>query len=78
MWHLKTRLGTFWIVESDEDAQKYYLGCEDEELGAYASVDRALDDVCNKETGFFKWDEQDKLQAPHEIEQWSEGPPEGW
>ncbi|HET9843552.1 MAG TPA: hypothetical protein VFP93_02720 [Gammaproteobacteria bacterium] len=78
MWHLKTKLGTFWIIESDKEAQKYYLGCEDDKLGEYNSLDKILDDVCNQETGFLKWDEQLKVTAPHDIGEWEEGPPENW
>lgn len=78
MWHLKTRLGTFWIVEKDEAAHKYFLGCEDDNLGEYDSIDKILDDVCNQETGFYKWDIQLKVEAPHDIQKWEEGPPETW
>lgn len=78
MWHVKTKLGTFWIVESDEQAQKYYLGCEDEDLGSYDSVLNAVQDVCNHETGRLEWDEQISVKVPENIEDWDEGPPEGW
>ena len=78
MWHVKTKLGTFWIVESDADAQKYYLGCEEEDLGSYDSIKKAVEDVCNHETGNLSWDEQITVKAPEAIEQWEEGPPDGW
>lgn len=78
MWHIKTKLGTFWIVQGEDQTQKYYLGHDDEDLGEYESIEKALDDVCNQETGYLKWDELQKVSAPHDIEEWQEGAPEGW
>ena len=78
MWHLKTKLGTFWIVESDDELHQYFLGCDDDNLGAYPSVDEAVIHVINQETGYLKWDIHPHVQAPESIEQWMEGPPKEW
>ena len=79
MWHVKTSLGTFWILETDEKAQKYYLGCDDETIAEYDSIDTLLDDVCNQETGYQRWDKVLRVKSPpNQIEAWDEGPPENW
>lgn len=77
MWYHKTRLGTLWIVESEEDHQ-YYLGMDEESLGTYKKIEDAMRDIREHETGFLKWDLDSKTQAPDQLEQWQEGEPENW
>lgn len=81
MWHLKTRLGTFWVVEkptTDSKQHKYCLGIDDEELGEYTDADKAASDVCSQSTGFLRWDCQSRIKAPADIAHWKEGEPENW
>lgn len=78
MWHHKTKLCTLWIIEQQEDTQKYFLGCDDMTLGVYDSLDKVLHDVSNQETGYLKWDEHPKAQAPVDISQWVNGEPAHW
>lgn len=82
MWHLKTRLGTFWLIENvadnAEQADGYYLGIDDHELGVYNSADTAAEDVYAQQTGYLKWDCQSKVKVPKEISAWVEGSPEDW
>ena len=83
IWHLKTRLGTFWVMEDDELAasgsdKKYYLGVDDEELAPYTDAKQAAKDVYEQATGYFPWDCQSKIKAPKDLEQWAKGSPEDW
>lgn len=80
MWYLKTKLGTLWIVEADDEPThcQYVLGMDEDSLGVYESVERAISDVCNHETGALKWDESLKAEAPSDINGWIEGQPESW
>lgn len=81
MWHLKTRLGTFWVVEEgveDTKEGKYFLGINDEELGAYSDANSAAKDVHDQSTGYFNWDCQSKIKAPDDLQDWVEGEPENW
>ena len=79
MWHLKTKLGTFWLVEANNDkADRYLLGINDQELGAYNNAEVAAHDVHEQATGYFKWDSQAKVKVPNHIQQWVEGTPESW
>lgn len=77
MWHLKTQVGTFWIL-NNPSSEKFLLGCDDEDLGEYTSLENAVGDLKNQETGFLKWDEQLRVKAPDNIEQWEQGIPEHW
>lgn len=78
MWHHKTKLGTFWIVESEENHQ-YYLGLDEESLGCYQRLEDAIQDIKRKETGNFKWDASGNIIVPDDvIQQWDEGEPENW
>lgn len=77
MWHYKTKLGTFWIVESEED-HEYYMGMDDESLGHYHRLDEAIDVIRTQETGNLKWDMVKKADVPTDIHDWSEGEPENW
>jgi hypothetical protein len=79
MWYLKTKLGTFWIVKSDEESmQKVVLGMDEDALGVYQSIESAVDDVVNHETGALKWDEALRATAPSDLQEWMEGEPESW
>jgi hypothetical protein len=80
MWHLKTKLGVFWVAPSVEKAssKKYYLGVNDQELGAYSDAELAARDVHNQCTGYFSWDSQPKVRVPEHITEWVEGEPKDW
>lgn len=78
MWFHKTKLGTFWIVESEENHQ-YYLGFDEDSLGCYKRLEDAIKDIKDKETGNLKWDESRSLAVPEDVvHQWEEGEPENW
>jgi len=78
MWHLRTRLGVFWVVPISESMHQYYLGIDDQELGIYADAEQAARDVHEQTTGFFEWDMEPRAQAPEHINQWVEGEPKNW
>ncbi len=78
MWHLKTKLGTFWIVKDESKDQSFFLGCEDEDLGQYKTIDSVLDDIHKRETGYLEWDEQSTLKVPKALSEWEQGAPEYW
>ena len=80
MWYLKTKLGTLWIVQAEEESShpQYVLGLDEDYLGLYESIEKAVEDVCNHETGALKWDESLKATAPHDLSGWKEGEPESW
>jgi hypothetical protein len=79
MWYLKTKLGTFWLVETDSDIKdRYFLGINDQELGSYNNADIAVKDVYEQTTGYLKWDCQAKIKVPESISQWNQGEPENW
>jgi hypothetical protein len=68
MWHLRTKQGTFWVIEAPS-THKYLLGIDDAELGVY-------DD--DQATGFFPWDCQSRVKAPDHVANWAVGEPESW
>ena len=80
MWHLKTRLGTFWVMESEDpkSSDKFLLGIDDDELAEFSSADDAAEHVYAQETGFYKWDCLAKHKAPPSLAQWETGAPEDW
>ena len=80
MWFLKTKKGTFWIVEDENKVEehRYFLGCNDETLGDYQSIKAAVQDVCDQNTGFLDWDASTRVKAPTSIEKWEEGEPDFW
>lgn len=78
MWHLKTKLGTLWIVESTDQPNQFVLGLDKDYLGKYTSVERIIQDVVNQETGAEKWDEALKVKAPPSIDEWNQGEPDNW
>lgn len=79
MWHLKTKLGTFWVVETNNETnERYFLGINDQELGAYNDLETAAKDVYEQSTGYLQWDSQAKVKVPESISQWAEGDPETW
>lgn len=78
MWHLKTRLGTFWVIPLLEEQNKYILGINDDELALYTDVEQAAKDVHDQATGFLKWDTQPQVKAPEHINEWVEGEPQDW
>ena len=76
MWHLRTKHGTFWLVQDDEN--KYHLGVNELALGVYDTPDSAIKDVVEQNTGYFNWDSQSKISIPKQITQWSRGEPTEW
>ena len=81
MKHLKTRLGTFWVAESGSKISadhKVYLGVDDNELAEFNTLEDAINAVSEQTTGYFKWDCQSKINAPHAIQDWLDGQPETW
>jgi hypothetical protein len=77
MWHLRTRQGTFWVIESQE-THKYVLGVNNDELGSYDDADAAAKDVHNQATGYFPWDCQSHAKAPDHVSNWVQGEPDNW
>lgn len=86
MWHLKTKLGTFWVIPVKDNLKKpkhihrsqFYLGVNDEELGMYTDAEQAAKDVHDQQTGFYKWDSQPRIFVPEHIDEWVEGEPTEW
>lgn len=78
MWYHKTKLGTFWIVES-EDTHQFFLGFDEESLGCYQRIEDAIRDIREQSTGYLKWDESRNITVPDDpVHQWEEGEPENW
>lgn len=78
MWYHKTKLGTFWIVES-EDNHQFYLGLDEESLGCYKKLEDAIQDIRLQKTGNLKWDEHRAAEVPEDVvHEWEEGEPENW
>ncbi len=78
MWHLKTKLGVFWIVPVASTDNKFLLGINEEELGFYTNLNQVAKDVRDQATGFLQWDVQAAIHAPEHIEEWVEGEPKSW
>ncbi len=80
MWHLKTRLGTFWIIPADEldQAGNYVLGLDDDTLGIYTDPHTAVQVVQRYETGCLAWDERPAIRMPPDLVAWRSGLPEQW
>lgn len=86
MWHLKTKLGTFWIVSNQEGDEnhdgdnhhRYYLGMDDTTIRAYNEAQDAIEDVCNHTTGEIQWDVDTRIKVPTDIHLWQEGEPDIW
>lgn len=77
MWHLRTKQGTFWVIEAPS-SNKYLLGVDNSELGIYDDADAAAKDVRNQATGHFPWDCQSRVQAPELVASWTVGVPDSW
>lgn len=77
MWYHKTKLGTFWIIESEENHQ-YYLGMDEDSLGTYKQLEDAIHDIKDQATGNLKWDMARNPTVPEDIQEWIEGEPEDW
>ena len=79
MWHLRTRLGVFWVVEQSGDMGNLYrLGLDDTELGVYKEAQDAVRDVCEQSTGHLNWDCSSNIRVPKAIGEWRQGEPDGW
>lgn len=77
MWHHKTKLGTFWIIESPEN-HHYYLGLDEDDLGRYQRIEDAIRDIKQQETGHLKWDQARETSIPEDVQQWESGEPDNW
>ena len=77
MWHHKTKIGTFWIVESEQN-HEYYLGLDEESLGQYKRIEDAIKDICEHQTGNLEWDIAANVTVPEDVFEWAEGEPENW
>jgi len=78
MWHLKTRLGVFWVVPLSQTKNQFLLGINDDELAFYTDIEQAAKDVHDQSTGFLSWDTQAKVHAPEHISEWVLGEPQNW
>lgn len=78
MWHLKTKLGTFWVIPVSEVGSKYFLGLNDTPLAEYRDAEQAAHDVYTQATGYFKWDSQAHVKVPEHLNDWQEGEPRDW
>lgn len=76
MWHHKSKLGTFWIVESEDHL--YHLGIDEESLGIYRRIEEAIQVIRAQETGHLKWDLAQRAEIPEDVHEWVEGEPENW
>jgi hypothetical protein len=77
MWYHKTKIGTFWIVESEDD-HKYYMGLDEDSLGHYNKVEEAIHDIKERHTGSLKWDVAKDITVPEDLLEWDEGEPGNW
>jgi len=78
MWHLKTKLGTFWVLPLAEKKGRFVLGLNDEELSFYTDTEQAARAVHDQSTGCLKWDIASRPTAPEHITEWVEGEPKEW
>lgn len=78
MWYLKTKIGTFWVIESQDTAQGCWLGIGDDELGIYQDPEQAANVVHDQATGHLPWDMMTHVNAPKHIAQWKHGEPHEW
>ena len=77
MWYHKTKLGYFWIVES-EDNHEYTMGLDDDSLGHYKRIEDAILDIQHQTTGHLKWDASKGITVPEDVHEWVEGEPDNW
>lgn len=77
MWHFKTVVGVFWIVGA-EDSTRFFLGIDEESLGAYDSYLSALNSVNEHTTGYLPWDTLIQMHVPAVVEEWLLGEPKAW
>jgi hypothetical protein len=77
MWHHKTKLGNFWIVESEEN-HEFYIGLDDEALGHYKRLEDAIRDIRQQRTGSYRWDVAKNAAVPEDVTEWEEGEPDYW
>lgn len=78
MWHLKTKLGVFWIIRTSDGLKRYRLGINEDPLSTYNDPEQAARDVHDQATGFLPWDIQSRIFAPEHIQEWHQGEPEDW
>jgi len=77
MWHHKTKLGNFWIVESEDD-HEFYMGLDDESLGHYLRLEDAIRDIKEQRTGSLRWDLSKGAEIPEDVNEWDLGEPDNW
>ncbi|MAZ44218.1 MAG: hypothetical protein CMF48_03465 [Legionellales bacterium] len=78
MWHLQTKVGTFWIVDAEEHEGEYLLGMDNDVLGRYDDPQKAVNDVRQHETGCLMWDMGSVSRPAPELEEWHTGLPDAW
>ena len=79
MWHLQTKLGTFWILDAEEGKDnEFVLGIDNDILGTYTDLLTAVSDVQRQETGCLRWDVAHIARAAPPLEGWKEGEPGTW
>lgn len=78
MWHLKTKMGTFWILPLRDAKHPYVLGVNDDELAFYTDIEKAAKDVHDQATGFLRWDTERAVKVPEHISEWANGEPQEW
>ena len=78
MWYLKTKMGTFWVVESEDKTQGCYLGVGNDEIGVYHDPEQAANVVHDQATGYLNWDLMPRVEVPKHIGQWNSGDPSEW
>lgn len=78
MWHLKTKLGTFWVMPVTEADSQCYLGIDDHQLGVFRDPNDAIKNVTEQNTGHLQWDCLSRAKAPQHLDKWSKGSPEEW
>jgi hypothetical protein len=69
LFYYKTPVGTFWIRAQPGAPGRYWLGCEDDALGSYATPAQAADDMATGHSGHVAWDRNPR-NAPYGLAEW--------
>lgn len=65
----KTAFGTFWIVPAPQGG--YNLTIHDETVNWAHCAEALADDVFTCHSGFDDWDEQDCVEQPTDLTEWT-------
>lgn len=65
----KTEFGTFWIVPAPQGG--YDLIINDEIVNGSKCADALADDVFTCHSGLEEWDEQDSVEHPTDLKEWT-------